>query len=88
MNVDAENDEVTVDIIDNGIGISEEDMVRIFARFGRANDPRVAEITGSGLGLSLAREIIRLHGGEIRVESQLDKGSTFSVRLPVHAEAA
>ena len=88
VNVDVENDEVTVDIVDNGIGISEEDMVRIFARFGRANDPRVAEITGSGLGLSLAREIIRLHGGEIRVESQLDKGSTFSVRLPVHAEAA
>ncbi len=88
VNVDVENDEVTVDIIDNGIGISEEDMVRIFARFGRANDPRVAEITGSGLGLSLAREIVRLHGGEIRVESQLDKGSTFSVRLPVHAEAA
>ena len=88
VNVDVENDEVTVDIIDNGIGISEEDMVRIFARFGRANDPRVAEIIGSGLGLSLAREIVRLHGGEIRVESQLDKGSTFSVRLPVHAEAA
>ena len=88
VNVDVENDEVTVDIVDNGIGISEEDMVRIFARFGRANDPRVAEITGSGLGLSLAREIVRLHGGEIRVESQLDKGSTFSVRLPVHAEAA
>ena len=88
VNVDAENDEVTVDIIDNGIGISEEDMVRIFTRFGRANDPRVAEITGSGLGLSLAREIVRLHGGEIRVESQLDKGSTFSVRLPVHAKAA
>jgi len=86
--VDAEDDEVTVDIIDNGIGISEEDMVRIFTRFGRANDPRVAEITGSGLGLSLAREIIRLHGGEIRVESQIDKGSTFSVRLPVHAKAA
>lgn len=88
VNVDVENDEVTVDIVDNGIGISEEDMGRIFARFGRANDPRVAEITGSGLGLSLAREIVRLHGGEIRVESQLDKGSTFSVRLPVHAEAA
>ena len=88
VNVDVENDEVTVDIVDNGIGISEEDMVRIFARFGRANDPRVAEITGSGLGLSLAREIVRLHGGEIRVESQLDKGSTFSVRLPMHAEAA
>ena len=88
VNVDVENDEVTVDIVDNGIGISEEDMVRIFARFGCANDPRVAEITGSGLGLSLAREIVRLHGGEIRVESQLDKGSTFSVRLPVHAKAA
>ncbi len=53
-----------------------------------APDPRVAEITGSGLGLSLAREIIRLHGGDIEVESQIDKGSTFSVSLPIQAKAA
>ena len=62
LKVDLEDEHVTVDVIDNGIGISDEDMALIFERFGRAKDPRVSEITGSGLGLSLAREIVRVDG--------------------------
>lgn len=88
VNIDFIDNKIVIDFIDNGIGISDEDLKLIFKRFSRANDPRVAEITGSGLGLSLAREIVRLHGGDIEVESQLDKGSTFTVSLPVQSRAA
>ncbi|MHC4429347.1 MAG: sensor histidine kinase [Planctomycetota bacterium] len=83
VNADVEGDELRVDVIDNGIGIPEADIERIFQKFYRAKDPRLAEITGSGLGLALAQEVIRLHGGEIEVESQVDKGSTFSMTLPI-----
>ena len=55
----------------------------------RADDRRVAKSTGSGLGLALAREVIRLHGGEIEAESTLDEGSCFTLTLPTGgAEAA
>ena len=64
---------------DTGIGISAEDQEKIFERFYRAKDPRVAKITGTGLGLTLAREVARLHGGDITVESQLNQGSTFTL---------
>jgi len=71
-----------VHVIDTGIGIDPEECERIFERFYRANDRRIAHVTGSGLGLSLAREIVRLHGGDIVVESKLDQGSTFTITLP------
>jgi signal transduction histidine kinase len=74
-----------VDVIDTGIGITPDEQQRIFEKFYRASDPRVAQITGSGLGLALAREIARLHGGEIAVQSQIDKGSTFTLTLPAQA---
>lgn len=71
-----------VHVIDSGIGIDPEECERIFDRFYRANDRRIAHVTGSGLGLALAREIARLHGGDIEVESQIDAGSTFTIVLP------
>ncbi len=71
-----------VHVIDTGIGIDPEECERIFDRFYRANDRRIAHVTGSGLGLALAREIARLHGGDIEVESKLDQGSTFTITLP------
>ena len=73
---------------DNGIGIAPADQERIFERFYRARDKRVAKITGTGLGLTLAREVARLHGGDIIVESQINQGSTFTLTLPVKGEAA
>lgn len=76
---------LTVDVEDNGIGISSEDSDLIFDRFYRAKDRRIAGITGTGLGLSIAREVVRMHGGDILVRSQLDKGSTFTVNLPLAA---
>ena len=88
VSVEAGARELVVTVTDTGIGISEDDQPRVFERFYRARDPRVEKITGTGLGLTLAREVARLHGGEITLTSELDKGSTFTLTLPCPAEAA
>ncbi|MFI4896621.1 MAG: sensor histidine kinase [Phycisphaerales bacterium JB059] len=77
-----------VEVRDNGIGISEEDCQRVFEKFYRAKDKRIKHVTGSGIGLALAREVVRLHGGDIEVESEIDEGSRFTLSLPAPAEAA
>ncbi len=79
--------ELIVEVKDSGIGIAEGDLERVFEKFYRASDGRVKDITGTGLGLSLAREMARLHGGDITAESEIDKGSTFTLRVPVSAGA-
>lgn len=86
VGVDLSATELIIEFRDSGIGISEEDQAHVFEKFYRANDPRLGDITGSGLGLALAHEIVRLHGGELSVESELNEGSTFRVVLPVTAE--
>ena len=68
---------------DNGIGIPEEDLGRIFQRFYQAEDSRRSQ-SGMGLGLSMVRQIVQLHGGTITVRSTVDKGTTFTVILPEH----
>jgi two-component system sensor histidine kinase VicK len=88
VGVELDDKRLAVTVSDTGIGISAEDAERIFERFYRAKDPRVAKITGTGLGLTLAREVVRMHGGDITVESQIDQGSSFTMTLPVKAEAA
>jgi len=88
LHASVDDQKVTIDVTDTGIGISEDDMARIFEKFYRAKDKRIHNITGSGLGLALAREVIRLHGGDIAVESELNKGSTFTLTLPISSEAA
>jgi len=72
-----------VDVADTGIGINEEDAQRVFEKFYRARDRRVSQIKGSGLGLAIARACLRLHGGDITVQSELEKGSTFTLWLPL-----
>lgn len=88
IGVETDGKHVAVSVADTGIGINSEDAEHIFERFYRAKDPRVVKITGTGLGLTLAREVIRMHGGDITVESKLDQGSTFTMTLPMRAEAA
>ncbi len=85
VNVEADDKRLIVDVVDTGLGISEDDQARIFEKFYRARDPRITGITGSGLGLALARDVVRLHGGDITVQSQLNKGSTFTLSLPAAA---
>ncbi|MBU6413471.1 MAG: PAS domain-containing protein [Planctomycetes bacterium] len=76
---------LSIEVVDNGIGIKSDEAEMVFEKFYRAKDKRVANITGTGLGLTLARQVIRLHGGDITVKSQLDKGTTFTVTLPAIA---
>ncbi len=86
VHLDATN--LSVEVSDTGIGISAEEVDLVFEKFYRAKDKRVTNITGTGLGLALAREVVRLHGGDIAVRSELDKGSTFTMTVPTLTEAA
>ncbi len=70
-----------IHIRDNGIGISSEDLPYIFNRFYRADRVRSRQTGGFGLGLAIARQIVEAHGGEIRVESTVGKGSSFEIKL-------
>ena len=78
----ADNNEVYCQIVDTGIGIGSEDMVHIFERFYKVDKSRNRTQGGNGLGLSLAKKIVELHGGHITLQSELGKGSTFIVYLP------
>ena len=73
---------VTLSVQDNGPGISQEDLPKIFERFYRADSARQSESGGHGLGLSIARIIVMAHGGKLRVRSKVGVGSTFYVELP------
>jgi len=73
---------VKIAIQDNGIGISREDISHIFDRFYRASKVRTSDHTGGGLGLSICQWIVKSHRGTITVESELHKGSIFTVTLP------
>ena len=75
---------LVVEVIDTGFGIKDEEHELVFEKFYRSKDRRIASTAGSGIGLSLARQVIRLHGGDINVRSSIDKGSTFTLKLPVH----
>jgi len=68
---------------DSGVGIGAHDVPFLFTRFGRIVTPENSHIFGSGLGLYLVRELVRLHGGQVRVTSKVGRGSTFSVELPL-----
>lgn len=79
-------DRAVIKVIDTGIGIAPADQQRIFDRFYRVERSRTRSRLyggGSGLGLAIAMTIIRAHGGTIELESEINKGSTFTVRLPI-----
>jgi signal transduction histidine kinase len=73
---------VEIAVSDTGMGIPEGECEKIFDRFFRAGDGRVKDIQGTGLGLTIAREIARRHGGDITVESVVGEGSVFTLRVP------
>lgn len=73
----------TIEIRDTGIGIAPEDMPHVFDRFYRVDRVRSRESGGTGLGLAIGRWIAQAHRGDIRVTSELSKGSTFEIRLPL-----
>ena len=75
--------DVRVQISDTGIGISQEDQQRIFERFYRADQTFESSASGTGLGLSIVLAIVRQYGGTIAVDSELGKGSTFTLTFPI-----
>ena len=77
------DDSVQIEISDTGIGIASEHLPRIFERFYRVDRGRSRATGGTGLGLSIVRHIVEAHGGQVRVESALNQGSTFTVTLPI-----
>ena len=74
---------VSIQVEDSGIGISAADLPHLFERFYRVSRARSRQSGGFGLGLPIVRQIIELHGGQIKVVSQLQQGSQFEIRLPV-----
>ena len=81
-----ENGIITISVADQGIGIPEAEVERIFERFYRVDPARSRETGGTGLGLSIVKHIINKHGGEISVWSSENVGSTFSIRLPIQSQ--
>jgi signal transduction histidine kinase/DNA-binding response OmpR family regulator len=78
-------DHVEVSVSDTGIGIADEDRARLFEPFQQVDSGSDRRQQGTGLGLALTRRFARLHGGDVRLESQLGKGSVFIVSLPLQA---
>jgi two-component system phosphate regulon sensor histidine kinase PhoR len=79
-----DQNEIEVSVRDNGIGIPQEDLPRIFERFYRVDKGRSQELGGTGLGLSIVKHLISAHGGRVWAESQLGEGSIFYFTLPFH----
>ncbi len=78
-----ERDRLAIRVRDEGMGIPASEQNEIFKRFVRGTGSRAAHIPGTGIGLAMARHIIEAHGGEIRLESELGRGSTFTILLPL-----
>ncbi len=76
-----------IDVSDSGIGIPSDEASRLFDLFVRGSNARIAGLPGTGLGLAIVKSLVEMHGGHVRVESELDKGTTFSVFLPASETA-
>ncbi len=74
-------------VSDTGVGIDADELEKVFERFYRATSGRSEDVPGTGLGLTIAREIARRHGGDIVAESVVGEGSTFTLRMPMAASA-
>jgi signal transduction histidine kinase len=78
-------DQLIVDVIDTGIGIAPDQIKNLFEKFTVADDSSTSKYGGTGLGLALSQKLCKLMGGEVFVESELGKGSRFTIRMPLMA---
>ena len=81
VNIRETVDEITVEVVDKGVGIPKRDHRRIFEKFFRSDDLLTREVEGTGLGLAFSRYIAKVHNGDIRVSSQPESGSVFTLQL-------
>ena len=83
VNLLCETNEAQIAVSDTGIGIPEEALPNLFEEFYRAPNAKAQAKTGTGLGLVVVKEIVTRYGGRVQVNSILDKGTTFTVTLPL-----
>jgi signal transduction histidine kinase len=81
--VSVDSGRICIKITDNGVGIRKADLSKLFTKFSRIHNPLSVQAGGSGIGLYLTAEIVRLHGGVVTVDSQFKRGTTFAIFLPV-----
>jgi len=86
LQLERKDDFVQISISDHGIGISDDELEKIFEKFYRVSTGLVHDVKGSGLGLSIVKHIVEAHGGKVTVESAVGQGSTFTIHLPVKDE--
>ncbi len=86
LRLEREDGSAVIRVTDQGVGIASQEQARIFERFYRAATPENRQIPGTGLGLTLVDHIVRAHGGSVSVESRLNAGSTFTIRIPFAPE--
>jgi two-component system phosphate regulon sensor histidine kinase PhoR len=85
LQANATDSEITINVSDQGVGIAKRHQSRLFERFYRVDKARSRNMGGTGLGLAIVKHIAQAHGGHVSVDSELGKGSTFAIHLPIDA---
>jgi len=83
VSVDNDRRDVIISVADTGIGIAEEEVPKVFARFWRSDASRERVSGGLGVGLAITKEIIDQHNGTIEIQSEVGKGTTFILHIPL-----